>query len=238
MKAFLLAAGRGTRISKNIPEIPKCTLDVGGKPLILRTVDMLLKNNIEVTVIVGYKHAHIEQVLRDKQVHIVYNPFFDVTNSIGSLWLAKGYMLEDDTIIANADVFWSQELLDQLLAAAENTDVFMLADRRRAEDGDYFFDIEDGCIRKYGKELKREERNAEYVGIAYVNRQFLPDFVRRMDELVDGQNHNVWWENVLYSFIGEREIKALEVGESFWAEIDFIEDYHRINAYVSNTEEI
>jgi choline kinase len=213
-------------------------LDVGGKPLILRTVDMLLKNNIEVTVIVGYKHAHIEQVLRDKQVHIVYNPFFDVTNSIGSLWLAKGYMLEDDTIIANADVFWSQELLDQLLAAAENTDVFMLADRRRAEDGDYFFDIEDGCIRKYGKELKREERNAEYVGIAYVNRQFLPDFVRRMDELVDGQNHNVWWENVLYSFIGEREIKALEVGESFWAEIDFIEDYHRINAYVSNTEEI
>ena len=29
MKAFLLAAGKGTRISKSIKNIPKCTLDVG-----------------------------------------------------------------------------------------------------------------------------------------------------------------------------------------------------------------
>ena len=28
MKAFLLAAGKGSRISKYIPNIPKCTVDV------------------------------------------------------------------------------------------------------------------------------------------------------------------------------------------------------------------
>ena len=41
MKAILLAAGRGTRISRMVKEIPKSTLPVKGIPLIQLTVDML-----------------------------------------------------------------------------------------------------------------------------------------------------------------------------------------------------
>jgi choline kinase len=236
MHAFLLAAGRGTRISKSIPEIPKCTLDVDGRPLILRTVDMLLSRKIDVTIVVGYKHTYIENVLKDKAVNIVYNPFFDVTNSIGSLWFARDYMVQDDAIVANADVFWSEDILDMMEKTAKSEDVFMLADRRRAADGDYFFDIQDGCIKRYGKELKPDERNAEYVGIAYISRSFIGSFKDRLNEMIEKQTHNVWWENVLYSFIGQRDIKAMEVGEAFWAEIDFIEDYHRINDYLKGKD--
>lgn len=234
MRAFLLAAGRGTRISKNIPEIPKCTLKVGDIPLILRTVDMLLDNRVDVTIIVGYKHGYIEQVLKDKPVHIVYNPFFDVTNSIASLWLAREYMHDEDTIVANADVFWSQDILDAIIQRKKESNLFMLADRRRAEDGDYFFDIEDGCIKKFGKELARQERNAEYVGIAYIGKDFIPKFIDRMNELIDKQQHSVWWENVLYSYISQYDIQALELEKEFWAEIDFIEDYYRICEYVKS----
>ncbi|EJW19855.1 hypothetical protein PAV_1c08430 [Paenibacillus alvei DSM 29] len=43
MKAILLAAGRGTRISRMIKEIPKCVLPVDGVPLIRRSVMMLLE---------------------------------------------------------------------------------------------------------------------------------------------------------------------------------------------------
>lgn len=89
MKAFVLAAGRGTRISKYIPNIPKCTVDVGGEPLICQTVRMLTDRQIDTTVIVGYRYKEILRVLEGLPVHIVYNPFFDVTNSIGSLWLAE-----------------------------------------------------------------------------------------------------------------------------------------------------
>ena len=52
MKAFILAAGKGSRISKYLPNIPKCTVDVGGKPLIKKTVKMLHHYGIETTVIV------------------------------------------------------------------------------------------------------------------------------------------------------------------------------------------
>ncbi|MBR3832956.1 MAG: phosphocholine cytidylyltransferase family protein [Lachnospiraceae bacterium] len=230
MKAFLLAAGRGTRISKSIPKIPKCTLDIGGKPLIRRTVEMLLGNDVEVTIIVGYKQEHVRKVLADLDVNIVYNPFFDITNSIGSLWLAKEYFGDEDTIIANADVFWSQEIFDKVVAT--DKDNVMLADYNRADDGDYFFYVEDGILKKYGKELEREERNSEYVGIAYIKKDFVESFVKRLDKLVGGQQHGIWWENVLYSFIGEKDINVLDISGTFWSEIDFIEDYHRIIEYV------
>ena len=230
MKAFLLAAGRGTRISKSIKNVPKCTLDVGGKPLVRRTVEMLLANNIEVTIIVGYKQELVRKALEGMPVNFVYNPFFDITNSIGSLWLANQYFEKEDTIVANADVFWSQEILDKILHnKAEN---LMLADYDRVEDGDYFFNVVDGKITQYGKELTRENRNCEYVGIAYLDKDFIQQFTSRLDELVSGQQHGIWWENVLYSFIGERDINVLDISGMFWSEIDFIEDYHRIIEYV------
>lgn len=236
MKAFLLAAGRGTRISKYIPNIPKCTVDVGGEPLIRRTVEMLLKNEIDTTVIVGYRHREIEQVLKGYPVHLVYNPFFDVTNSIGSLWMAKErFSPEEATIIANGDVFWSQEILDIVKKTQE--DIFLLADSLRVVDGDYFFGTEKGMLRRYGKELTLQERDCEYMGIACMKPPFVEAFLKRMDELIDGQNHGKWWEEVIYSYAKEMDIPVIDIAGHFWAEVDFIEDYQRILDYVKGQKE-
>lgn len=233
MKAFILAAGKGSRISKYLPNIPKCTVDVGGEPLIRRTVEMLLNNNIETTVIVGYRYKEIERVLDGLPIHVVYNPFYDVTNSIGSLWMAEnaGLFTEGDAIIANGDVYWSQEILDFMLEQTE--DVFMLADSERVLDGDYFFGTENGMLRRYGKELTLEERDCEYTGIAVMKASFVPRFLSRMNELIDSQNHGKWWEDAIYSISGERDIAVKNIRGFFWAEVDFIEDYRRILDYIS-----
>ena len=50
MKAILLAAGRGTRISRMVKEIPKSTLPINGTPLIKLTVDMLMDRGIKTSV--------------------------------------------------------------------------------------------------------------------------------------------------------------------------------------------
>ena len=234
MKAFLLAAGRGSRISKNIPNIPKCTLDVGGKPLIRGTVEMLLKNGLEVTVIVGYRYQEIIRVLEGCSVNIVYNPFYDVTNSIGSLWLAqsRGLFGDEDTIIANGDVFWSQEILDFMKKKQEEGEIYLLGDSDRVLDGDYFFGTENGILKRYGKELTLEERDCEYVGIAYLSRTFVPKFLKRLDEMIDSQCHGKWWEDAIYSLSGEYPVPVKDIAGMFWAEVDFIEDYRRILDYV------
>lgn len=233
MKAYILAAGRGTRISKYIPNIPKCTVDVGGQPLIRRTAEMLLMNHIQPVVIVGYRHKEVERVLEGLPVRIVYNPFYDVTNSIGSLWMAEnaGVFTQEDCIVANGDVYWSQEILDFVLKQPE--EIFLLADSDRVYDGDYFFGTEHGMLRRYGKELTIEERDCEYTGIASMKKSFVPVFLGKLNELIDAQCHGKWWEDAIYSLCVSRDIPVKDIKGYFWAEVDFIEDYRRILDYIS-----
>lgn len=236
MNAFLLAAGRGTRICKDIPEIPKCTLDIGGEPLIIHTVQLLQKNGIDVTVITGYKHTYLENVLKDYSVRIVYNPFYDVTNSIGSLWMAESLLKRTERqIIANADVYWGQSILNTLLSATE--EAVMLSDRCRAENGDYFFRTENGLIRDYGKNLVRCDRDCEYVGIASIKGDMVHDFISSLDRLVEAQRHDLWWEDALYAISGEKPVYALDVNGAFWAEVDTISDYRRILDYIGRNKD-
>ena len=107
MKVILMAAGRGTRISKFIGDKPKSLVDVGGMTLLSHTIQMLKSNGInDISIIVGYKHEMIEEELKNQNVKIYHNKDFAQTNSIYSLFLAKDELSEDDVILANADVFW------------------------------------------------------------------------------------------------------------------------------------
>ena len=232
-----MAAGRGTRISKHIGDIPKSMIDLGGTTLISHTIDMLHENGInDISIIVGFKHEVIEKELESKGVKIYYNPFYAVTNSLGSLWMAKEEITDEDIIFANADVFWESGLLYQLLD--DKRKIVMLSDVKRVDDGDYFFNTDDnGRITAYGKELSRDDRNCEYVGIAQVKKEFIPTFKNQLEKMIDAGEYQKWWENVLYSLTDTEEIFAADVNDKFWAEVDFIEDYCRIKNYISAKNE-
>jgi choline kinase len=226
MKAILMAAGRGSRISRHIGENPKCTLDIGGISLIRNTVEMLLANRIEVIMVVGYRHEVIRKVLQDLPVQYYVNPFYDVTNSIASLWFAQEALEGSDIILGNADVYWDEAILNALLE--DPRDPLMLADSSRLEEGDYLFKYHEGILERHGKDLKMPDITGEYVGIARIRSALLPAIVRRMNEMIERQEHDVWWENVLYSYIGEKPVFVKDINGLFWAEVDYIEDYHRI----------
>ncbi len=233
MKALLLAAGRGTRISRRIAEVPKCTLPIAGKPLIRRTAEMMLDRGIQPVVCVGYRKDKVYEALEALPVAYYHNPFFDVTNSIASLWFARNE-LDGDTLVMNGDVFLSQGLLDKLLGDARP--VVMVTDRSRVEDGDYFFSLDEGGhVVKYGKELPLEERSAEYVGLARIDAGFMPAFRARLEQFVNEQRHGDWWEDVLYSYAetGDHGIDTMDVEGEFWSEVDFFDDYERILRHVA-----
>ena len=238
MRAILLAAGRGTRISRMIEPIPKCTLPIKNVPLIRHTVEMLVEKGMDITVCVGYKKEQIYKALEGMKVDLVYNPFYDVTNSIASLWFAKQF-LQGELLILNADVFFSPEILTLILN--DSRDNVLAIDKTRIELGDYFFKTSDnGCLRKYGKELPLRERSGEYVGIAKLSSSFVPVFNQRLDKLIDMQQHDKWWENVIYSFTdnNEKSIYTIDVNGLFWAEIDYFDDYERILNYLKCQEKV
>ena len=229
MKAILLAAGKGTRISRMVQEVPKSTLPINGVPLIRHTTQMLLEECMEVIVCIGYRRNDIMKALEGLNVSYYFNPFYDVTNSIASLWFAKSE-IDDDMLILNADVYFSKELLHKILA--DQNRVVMAMDTGRVEVGDYFFQVINGCVKKYGKDLPRAERNCEYVGIAKIDKSFTQKFKKQMDKLIDQQHHEMWWENVLYSLTDKEDIHTLDVKGMFWSEIDYFDDYERILDYL------
>ena len=58
MRAIIMAAGIGSRISNNVQK-PKSTLAVSNSTIIGHTVELLDKNGVEVAVVVGYKKNYI-----------------------------------------------------------------------------------------------------------------------------------------------------------------------------------
>ena len=147
-------------------------------------------------------------------------------------WLAREF-IDDECLIMNADVYWTEKLLDAVLS--DKNDVVMSIDKSRIHVGDYFFQTAGDCIRRYGKNLPMEERSGEYVGLAKITKPFVPQFLQRMEKMIEGQEYDKWWENVLYSFTTERDIYTLDVKGEFWAEVDYYDDYERILSFVDNT---
>ena len=89
MRAVLLAAGVGSRISREVKK-PMSLLDIGNGEVLLRyTVKMLRRHGIDVTIVVGFQKELFYEALKDLEVTFVENPFYRVSNSIASLWFAK-----------------------------------------------------------------------------------------------------------------------------------------------------
>lgn len=231
MRALLLAAGKGTRISRYLSGNPKCTVDIGGEPLICYTLNLLKKKGItEVAMVLGYKAEIIRETVRDFDVKFYTNPFYDVTNSIASAWFAKEFLKDtDDLLIMNADVFLEEGILDEMMASKYSPVLF--SDETRKEEADYKFYYENNILMKYGKELTGADITGEYIGAAKLDADFIPEFVRQLEAMIATQQHSVWWENVLYAMTDRREIYVQNIENKFWAEVDYIEDYERILKY-------
>ena len=72
MKALLMAAGKGTRISRYIEGKPKYTVDIGDTSLIEYTINELLKHDVdEIAVVLGYHSEEIKAIL--EKYDIKYN---------------------------------------------------------------------------------------------------------------------------------------------------------------------
>ena len=231
-KAVLMAAGRGTRISRAIDESCKCTLDVAGEPLIRHTVSMLLRHGIETHVVVGFRQETVREALAGLPVKFHENVFYSVTNSLASLWWARGELVGESLILGNADVFWEENILSVLLD--ETRDCIMLCDSSRVEQGDYLFNVQGGKVVAFGKGLDCHKANSEYVGLARIQGGFVAECRKQLESMIAAQRHGDWWEQILYDVVKTRPVWAVDIAGRFWAEVDFIEDYHRILNYVKD----
>jgi len=107
VKAFLLAAGLGTRLRPITDTTPKCLVDVGGRPMLDIWLDALAKAGIE-EVLVNTHHlpalvaAHVAERMTPPVVRLSHEPV--LLGSAGTLRANRDFVANDDMFLAvNAD---------------------------------------------------------------------------------------------------------------------------------------
>ena len=236
MKAIIMPAGIGSRLENISGNRPKCLIEMDGISLINRSVTLLASRGItDISVITGYKSELVRRELQDR-VRYLHNPYFQVTNSIASLWLAKD-MLQDDVILMNADLYYEAEVLDTALAQKGNA--VMLSDCTRIIDADFRFGVIGDRILKTGNQLTNAETDCEYVGIVRIDKSFIGTFRNRLEHMIKSGDFKNWWEGVLYAFIDDGiAITHKDVGGAFWSEVDHLGDYNRLSSWVSRDKSV
>lgn len=238
MKILIMAAGVGSRISRHLQNQPKCCVDVEGKPLIRCTMELLNRRGLDqVAIVTGYQEKFIHQSLEGFQYTRYFNPFYRVANSVSSVWFARDFLAGDDMIIMNGDVFIEDSVLDTLLATDRSP--LLLSDSTRISEADYRFQWKDERLLKYGKQLTDAETTGEYVGIARLSRDYLVGFRQQVIEAVASEDYDCWWEDIIYRTVDQGvEVHVKDIAGQFWAEVDYIEDYERIKAFVRRSRGI
>ena len=83
MKAFILAAGQGTRMGSETDDKPKCMITYKGKPLIDYTIKTLQACGIEDIIIInGYKNEVLESHLSNYRIRFITNKEYYKTNMV------------------------------------------------------------------------------------------------------------------------------------------------------------
>ena len=234
MKAIIMAAGVGKRLQALNINKPKCLITVGSETLIRRSVNLLVNKGIsDITVIVGFM-AHLIRNELNNDVVYFENPDFISTNSIKSLWYAKD-LLEDNVLLLNGDLYYEHVILDY--AINQTNPVVMLADSTRIDNADYRFSFSGDQINQFGKHLTNHETDGEYVGIVRIDQSFIKTFKDALEEMIISGKSNIWWEDVLYSFIEKRiPIHYFDVAGTFWSEVDTLQDYNYLQNWIKNQD--
>ena len=227
MKAIILAAGKGTRMAPYTHDKPKCLLDIGGISILEHQINSIRDCGItEVVIVVGFRFERVEDFLRSYdglgvRINTLYNPFYQSTNSLVSLWIARSE-LDEDIVVMNGDDVYEIGVLDKALSVSNGEICLPVKKRPRYEREDMKVVVDDGGITKISKDIPNGETSAESVGIR-VFRDTGVELLKRAveEEMRNPDAERKWYISSIHRLISKGyKIKPLDIGELYWMDVD------------------
>ena len=217
MKAILLAAGVGRRLGV---DQPKSMIEIGGRSLIGRHVEILEALGLEPLVVTGFqaeRFAHWPTVLNPE-----YRRGSVLSFKAGLLALeAQGAIGDEGAVVLDADVLYDASILADVCGLERG---FALDPRTDPGDEEMMLGVRGGKVRAMRRgHLEGFELQGEGVGFFKLDPPALPAVL----ECIEACDPDGDYEAALDRFLALHGADYVLVGERPWIEIDFPEDVER-----------
>ena len=250
MQAIILAAGMGRRLGEYTRDNTKCMVQVGGVRLIDRLLRQLSQLSLSrVVIVVGYQADHLKNYLSDRYegeltIEFVENPIYDKTNNIYSLSLAKQQLQEDDTLLIESDLIFSDRLFPMILND-KHPNLALVAKYESWMDGTMVrIDAEGNIVNFVPKKAFNYADVAHYyktVNIYKFSKEFSRNvYVPFLEAYCKALGNNEYYEQVLrvITLLDNSNLKALDIGNEKWYEIDDVQDLDIAETIFAENEEM
>ena len=248
MQAIILAAGMGKRLKELTSNATKCMVEVNGEMMIHKTLMHLEKLNLnKIVLVVGYEGQQLMDYVNSlglkTPVEYVVNDVYDKTNNIYSLYLAKEYLLQDDTLLLESDLVYEEAVIRKLVDTPYPS--LVLVDKFESwMDGTCITVDEDDNITSFVS--KREfdfTKTDEYyktVNLYKFSKNFSrTHYVPFLDAYINALGNNEYYEQVLrvIALLDKPDLKALPLHGEKWYEIDDVQDLDIAESLLAGKEE-
>lgn len=224
MTYIFLMAGKGSRLHPLTLKYPKSLYKLDKNTSVLeRMVSLIKKYDKEANIIavVGFMKDKIKEGI--KGVTFIDNPFFEVTNSIASLWFARQFLNNSQVTIINGDIVVEEKIAKDFFGKPiTRPEVFI--DSSIKTTGDYNVQVNAGRILVMSKEL--EECYGEYAGITRLDEESALKLKNCVEMMVEGGMYDQWYENALVQMIFNEDFELFyqDISNYKWTEVDCVSD--------------
>ena len=249
-----MAAGMGRRLGDYTKDNTKCMVPVNGVKLIDRLLDQLAKQQLQrVIIVVGYKGKELREYIESQygqqltatcRLQFAENPVYDKTNNIYSLALVKDKLQEDDTLLIESDLIFSERLIP-MIVDAPYPNLALVAKYETWMDGTMVrIDDEQNIVNFISKDaFDYNDVDSYYktVNIYKLSREFSKNkYVPFLDAYTKAVGNNEYYENVLriISLLNNHDMKALPIGSEKWYESDDKQDLDIAEALFADEKDV
>lgn len=235
MQAIILAAGMGKRLKELTRDYTKCMVKVNGVTLIERMLSQLDDLSLSsVTIVVGYQQKSLIDFIETLEIRTpityIHNEIYDQTNNIYSLYLARKFLLQEDTILLESDLIFEDAVLEKIVNHPY-PNLALVAKYENWMDGTVVTLDQENQIETFlGKsEFTFADRNTYYktVNIYKFSQGFSnAHYVPSLEAYSKAHGRNEYYEQVLkgITLLDKKAIRAEPLNGESWYEIDDAQD--------------
>lgn len=219
-----MVAGQGTRLHPLTLKHPKSMYKLDENTTLLQRMVKLIKkhdSNADIVIVTGHMHKAIEEQVSG--VRFVYNPFYEVTNSIASLWFAIDELDTENVVLIDGDIVMSDDLIREVMCKPVDKP-FVLVDSSIKTDGDYNVEISGEYVLVMSKDL--DSYYGEYAGVTKLDHDSALQMREEIVNMIDEGFYDQWYENSLVQLIFKNDFKLyyMDISNYEWTEVDSVND--------------